>query len=94
MEPVNNFLFPAISACLSYGREIEFSYQGKQYSITNSDGYWNFCCDTDGNLIQRICPFENKDMLIAYVKTQKIDGIPIPTIFDNKLYDNSSVYIL
>ncbi len=94
MESPNSFSFSAILAYLSSGREIEFSYQGKQYSITNSKGYWNFCCDTDSSLIQRICPFENKDALIAYVKTLSIEGTPIPAIFDDKLYGDSFVCIL
>ncbi len=94
MEFANTLSFSVISGCLRCGREIEFSYQSKQYSITNSQGYWNFYCDTDNKLIQRICPFEDKETLTAYVKMQRIEGTPIPEIFDNMLYDDSSVCIL
>lgn len=94
MGAVNNFSFSTISECLICGREIEFSYQGKQYSITNSNGYWNFCCDTDNRFSQRICPFGNKDALIDYMKRQSIDGTPLSTIFDNKQFDDSSICIL
>lgn len=95
MEPTNEYPFSTILAYLSSGREIEFSYQSKEYSITNdSRGNWNFCCDTDGKLIQYICSFEDKDMLIKSMKMQSIDGTLLSAIFDDKLFDKSSVCIL
>lgn len=95
MEPTNDLSFSTILDCLSCGCEIEFSYQGKQYSITNdSQGNWNFCCDTDSKLIQCICPFEDKNTLLSYVKMQNIEGTPLFEIFDKMLYDDSSVCVL
>lgn len=91
---MHEFSFCTIVDYLNCGREIEFSYKGKQYSITNSNGYWNFCCDTDECLIKRICPFEDKDALIAYVETSSIEGTPIQVIFDDNQYDALSVCIL
>ena len=44
--------FRTIADSLAAGREIEFSSHGKAYSITNSGGYWHFCCDcTHGNYL-------------------------------------------
>lgn len=77
----NSFFFSVILTYLSSGRKIEFSYQGKEYSITNdSSGNWNFCCDTDGKLIKRICTFEDKDALLASVRMQRIEGMPLSEI--------------
>lgn len=94
MESANCLSFSVLSDYLRCGREIEFSYQGKQYSVTNSQGEWKFCCDTDGSLTERICAFEDKDALIAYMQTHKIAGIPISDLFDRALYDADSVCIL
>lgn len=94
MHAVNVFPFQSIIDYLKCGREIEFSYKGKQYSITNSNGYWNFCCDTENCLIEKICSFENKDKLITKVKSYSIDGTLISEIFDENRYDPSSVCIL
>lgn len=94
MESETKLSFAMLSDCLCCGREIEFSFRGKQYSITNSQGVWNFCCDSDGSLLECICPFKDKDALICYVKTCSIDGVLIPEIFDQGLYDGTSVCIL
>ena len=95
MESTNGFSFSAILSYLSSGREIEFSYQGKEYSITNDcHGNWNFCCDTEKKFIQYICPFEDKDVLLASVRAQCIEGTPLSEIFDKMLYDDDSVCIL
>lgn len=95
MESPNSFSFSAIVSYLSSGREIEFSYQGKAYSITNdSCGNWNFCCDTEEKFIQHICSFEDKNVLLDFVRMLRIEGIPLCEIFDKMLYDASSVCIL
>ena len=86
--------FQVITDSLECGREIEFSYKAKRYSITNSKGYWNFCCDTDNRIIEQICPFGDKETLIARVTSFCIEDIPIPSIFDEARYDVSSVSIL
>ena len=72
---MNNVPFKMIIEDLNCGREIEFAYHGKKYSITNSEGYWNFCCDTDGIIIERLCPFNDKAKLIKRVSNLYIEGI-------------------
>lgn len=91
---MDKITFQAIVDSLRDGREIEFSYKDKQYSITNSNGYWNFCCDTDNVLIEKICPFKDKEALVKRVGMFSIDGTPIPMIFNEAKYDMSSVCIL
>ena len=68
---MNNVPFKMIIEDLNCGREIEFAYHGKKYSITNSEGYWNFCCDTDGIIIERLCPFNDKTKLIERVSIKQ-----------------------
>ena len=95
MEHTNEYPFTAILVNLSNGHEIEFSYHGKEYSITNdSQGNWNFCCDTDGELVQYICPFKEKDALLTFVRMKKIEGMLLSEIFNKMLYEDSSVCIL
>lgn len=79
---------------LRQGREIEFAYHGKQYSITNSEGCWNFCCDTDSVVIERLCPFDNREELVKRISKQCIEGIPLPAIFNESQYDTQSLCIL
>ena len=95
MEHKNKYPFTTILANLSSGREIEFSYHSKEYSITNdSQGNWNFCCDTNDTSVECICSFENKDALLTFAGKKKIEGILLSEIFDKMLYEDSSVYIL
>lgn len=91
---MNNISFAEIAEDLKEGREIEFSYRGKHYSITNSAGYWNFCCDTDKDVIERICPFDDKVKLVERISSVCIDSVPLSMIFDKGKYDPQSVYIL
>lgn len=91
---MNSMSFAEIAQDLKEGREIEFSYHGKHYSITNSAGYWNFCCDTDEEVIKRICPFDDKAKLVECISNLGIDNVPLSMIFDEEKYDPQSVYIL
>lgn len=77
---MNNVPFKMIIEDLNCGREIEFAYHGKKYSITNSEGYWNFCCDTDGIIIERLCPFNDKTKLIERVSNLNVEGVLLSTI--------------
>ncbi len=89
--------FNDLEQFLKTGREIEFAYNGKHYSITNdSTGHWNFCLDEDTGsvLLERICPFKELDYLAEKVADTAIDGITIRRIFDELLYDESLLYIL
>lgn len=94
MDNPNAYSFQTIADCLYCGRELEFSYRGKQYSVTNSNGGWIFCCDTDHRIIKSICLFEEKEQLISYFENASIEGTRIFKIFDESLYDGSSVCIL
>ena len=42
-----NYKFQDIEERLKIGHEIEFEYHNKKYSITNSDGHWWICNDTE-----------------------------------------------
>ena len=55
--------FNELASHLLSGREIEFAYNGKQYSITNSKGRWMLYCDTDKLLLKDICDFEEREIL-------------------------------
>ena len=46
--------FNDLADYLRHGREIEFSYKGRKYSITNHSGFWHLCDDTDHVLIKTI----------------------------------------
>lgn len=78
--------FRDLADYLMHGREIEFRYEGKNYSITNSHYEWHFCCDTDGTTIA-LCPFPEFDVLVDKVRGLGIDGISIERIFDEHLGD-------
>lgn len=91
---MNNIKFKDIIEALKIGREIEFVYNKKKYSITNSNGYWYFCCDTNNMLTKKLCKFDEKDLLISKVTIITIDGVLISDIFNNLKYDISKLYIL
>ncbi len=82
---------------LKTGREIEFVYNGKHYSITNdSTGYWNFCLDEAAGsvLLKTLCPYRELEYLAEIVADTVIDGLTIRQIFDELLYDESLLWIL
>ena len=68
-----------------HGREIEFVYKGRQYSITNHSGFWHLCDDTDHILLETICCFEEKDILVSKLSAFVIDDMTIQEIFDKYL---------
>lgn len=89
--------FNDLEQFLKTGREVEFTYNGKNYSITNdSTGHWNFCLDEDtGNvLLGRICSFKELDCLAEKIANTDIDGISLRQVFDELLYDVSHLYVL
>ena len=91
---MDKITFQIVVDNLKCGREIEFFYNEKQYSITNSKGYWNFCCDTENMTIERICPFEDKETLVARVSELCIEDVPISKIFGEEGYKVSKICIL
>lgn len=75
---------------LKHGREIEFAYKDRQYSITNNKDGWQFFCDTDGAFVV-LCPFREFDTLVEKMAQLEIDGVPIVEIFDGLRYDNLKI---
>ena len=85
--------FDELADYLIHGREIEFRYEGKDYSITNSHHEWHFCCDTDGTTIT-LCAFSEFDVLVDKIRGLEIDGINISRIFNGHLGDLDVLDIL
>ena len=85
--------FSDFAGYLKQGREIEFVYNGRRYSITNHEGVWNLCDDTDYILLNKICRFDEKEILVSKIAETIIDDLKISKIFDEGLYDTEG-YIL
>ena len=83
-----------IAAHLKTGREIEFAYSGKRYSITTAQGFWNFYGDTDGTPFIQICASRELDLLAEKAAGIGISGRSLREIFDKRLYDGGSLCIL
>ena len=86
--------FKDLASNLLADREIEFSYKGKQYSITNGNGRWILCCDTDKLLLMDFCDFEEREILVKNVGVYKIDGWQIADIFNDEPNLISNLVIL
>lgn len=91
---MGNIVFTELADYLRHGREIEFAYNGKQYSITNHSGFWYLCDDTDHILLEIICRFDEKEILISKVADDIIDDLTIRQIFDGHFYDAERLSIL
>lgn len=86
--------FADLADYLQHGREIEFAYHGRQYSITNHSGFWYLCDDTDHILLDTLCQFEEKGRLVSRIAIFTIDGLTIQEIFDQQLYSEDGLDIL
>ena len=86
--------FSELAAFLRQGREIEFVFNSKGYSITNHSGYWYLCDDTSHVLMETLCRFEEKDILVTKTASAVIDGQTIQQIFDGLLYEREKLSIL
>ena len=86
--------FQDLADYLIRGRELEFAYNGRQYSITNHSGFWYLCDDTDHILLDTLSRFEEKELLVSKVAASCLDGMTIREIFDRQLYDADEVSIL
>ena len=86
--------FKDLASYLLAGREIEFSYKGKQYSITNGNGRWILCCDTDKLLLMDICDFEEREILVNNVGAYEIRGRQIADIFNEEADSISNLVVL
>ena len=86
--------FQDLADYLIRGRELEFAYNGRQYSITNHSGFWYLCDDTDHILLDTLSRFEEKELLVSKVAASCLDGMSIREIFDRQLYDADEMSIL
>ena len=86
--------FSNLADFLKHGREIEFTYKGRQYSITNHSGFWYLCDDTDHILLDTLCRFEEKDILVSKIAAATLGDLTIAEIFDGQLYDTDGLDIL
>ncbi len=91
---MGSIVFNDLADYLRNGREVEFAYKGRQYSITNHSGFWYLCDDTDHVLLETICRFEEKELLVSKIAASVIDDLTIQQIFDGKTYDAEGLSVL
>ena len=91
---MSSIVFNDLAEYLRNGREIEFVYKGRQYSITNHSGFWYLCDDTDHILLGTICRFEENELLVSKIAVTMIDDLTIQQIFDKQAYDTGRLCIL
>ena len=60
---MNSIVFNDLADYLRHGREIEFTYKDKQYSITNHSGFWYLCDDTEHILWKQFADLKKKKFL-------------------------------
>lgn len=83
--------FGDLTDYLRHGREIEFTYKGRDYSITNHSGFWHLCDDTDHVLLETVCRFEEKEVLVSKIAAAVLNDRTIREIFDGLVYDALSI---
>ena len=86
--------FAALADYLRQGREIEFGYKGRGYSITNHAGFWHLCDDTSHALLKTLCPFDEKEILVEKTAAAVLGDLTIREIFDRRVYDMEKLCIL
>ena len=91
---MRNLNFADLADYLKHGREIEFAYNGRQYSITNHSGFWYLCDDTDHILLDTVCRFEEKDLLISKVAISVLGDLTIREIFDRQFFADDELAII
>lgn len=89
-----SIVFCDLADYLRQGREIEFAYKDRCYSITNHSGFWYLCDDTDHILLETVCRFEEKELLVSRVAVATIADLTIQQIFDKQLYDTEKISII
>ena len=91
---MKSVVFSDLTDYLRHGREIEFAYNGRQYSITNHSGHWHLCDDTDHILLKTVCRFEDKETLVSRIATIIIEDLTIQEMFDKQVYDTEKLSII
>lgn len=77
-----------IADLLMHGREIEFTYKGRECAITNHTSRWWFY---DGVDQVEVCEFRNFEELVNKVAEYMVEDKTIQEIFDAGLYRNLSI---
>ena len=88
------YRFAELAEHLRHGREIEFVYNKRSYSIANHSGYWHLCDDTAYVLLQTLCRFEEKELLAEKTAAFCLEGKRIADIFNEQLYEAGQLHIL
>ena len=88
---MSSVVFNDLAGYLRHGREIEFAYKGRAYSITNHSGFWHLCDDTDHVLLETVCRFEEKELLVSKTAAALLEDRTIREIFDGQVYDSLSI---
>ena len=91
---MSSVVFNDLADYLQHGREIEFAYKDRQYSITNHSGYWYLCDDTDHILLETVCRFEDKETLVSRISNTVIEDLTIQQMFDRQVYDTEKLSII
>ena len=91
---MRNITFSDLADYLKHGREIEFAFNDRQYSITNHSGFWYLCDDADHILLDTLSRFEEKDLLVSKVAASVLGDLTIQEIFDRQLYAEDKLAIL
>lgn len=91
---MRNLSFADLADYLKNGREIEFAFNDRQYSITNHSGFWYLCDDTDHILLDTLSRFEEKELLVSKVADSVLGDLTIQEIFDRQLYAEEGLTIL
>ena len=91
---MRNLSFADLANYLRHGREIEFAYNGRQYSITNHSAFWYLCDDTDHILLNTLSRFEEKDLLVANIATSVLGDLTIQEIFDRQFFADDELAII
>ena len=86
--------FAAFADYLRQGREIEFAYKGRGYSITNHAGFWYLCDDTSHTLLETLCPFDEKELLVEKIAVAVLDDLTIREFFDRGVYERKTLCFL
>lgn len=91
---ISDIGFDTLADYLRHGREIEFAYKGRAYSITNHSNLWYLCDDTSHTLLETLCLFEEKEILVEKVAAAILDDLTIQEIFDQRRCDSEKLCIL
>ena len=85
---VLKYTFSDIEDSLMHGRELEFSYKGRECAVTNHTKKWWFY---DGVVQVEVCDFENFKLLVKKVAEYVVDDRTVRDIFDEGLYEGGFI---